>query len=84
MRTIIVIPARLGSWRFPDKPLTIIEGMTMIEHVYRRSLLVENIDEVVYLTEKNVKKTYEAKILDKLGYNKLCCRRHMLTHVDIG
>ena len=44
----------------------------------------ENIDEVVYLTEKNVKKTYEAKILDKLGYNKLCCRRHMLTHVDIG
>ena len=50
MRTIIVIPARLGSWRFPDKPLTIIEGMSMIEHVYRRSLLVENIDEVVIAT----------------------------------
>ena len=44
----------------------------------------ENINDVVYLTEKNVKKTHEAKILDKLGYNKLCCRRHMLTHVDIG
>ena len=44
----------------------------------------ENINDVVYLTEKNVKKTHEAKILDKLGYHKLCCRRHMLTHVDIG
>ena len=47
MRTLIVIPARLGSWRFPDKPLTMIAGMPMIEHVYRRSLLASGIDEVV-------------------------------------
>ena len=47
MRTLIVIPARLGSWRFPDKPLTVIAGMPMIEHVYRRSLLASGIDEVV-------------------------------------
>ena len=47
MSALIVIPARLGSWRFPDKPLTMIEGMPMIEHVYRRSLLASNIDEVV-------------------------------------
>jgi len=47
MRALIVIPARLGSWRFPDKPLTVIEGLPMIEHVYRRSLLASNIDEVV-------------------------------------
>ncbi|MFH1618106.1 MAG: 3-deoxy-manno-octulosonate cytidylyltransferase [Candidatus Margulisiibacteriota bacterium] len=47
MRTLIVIPARLGSWRFPDKPLTDILGRPMIEHVYKRSLLASNIDEVV-------------------------------------
>lgn len=47
MRTLVVIPARLGSWRFPDKPLTLIEGMPMIEHVYRRSSLAVGIDEVV-------------------------------------
>ena len=47
MRTLIVIPARLGSWRFPDKPLTPIMGMPMIEHVYRRSCLVSNVDKVV-------------------------------------
>jgi len=47
MRTLIVIPARLGSWRFPEKPLTPIMGMPMIEHVYRRSCLVSNVDKVV-------------------------------------
>ncbi len=40
-------------------------------------------DEVIYLDENNAKKTPEGKIMDKLGLNKLCCRRHMLTHVDI-
>lgn len=61
MRTLIVIPARLGSWRFPDKPLTMIEGMTMIEHVYRRSLLTENSAEVVMaVCEEKVFKACEA------------------------
>ena len=47
MRTLIVIPARLGSWRFPEKPLTPIMGMPMIEHVYRRSCMVSNVYKVV-------------------------------------
>ena len=40
-------------------------------------------DEVIYLTTTNVEKTPEAKVLDELKLNKMCCRRHMLTHVDI-
>lgn len=40
-------------------------------------------NEVIYLDETNIKKTAEALVLDKLGLHKLCCRRHMLTHVDI-
>lgn len=40
-------------------------------------------DEVVYLTKENMDKTIEGKVLDHLGLNKMCCRRHMLTHVDI-
>ena len=47
MRTLIVIPARLGSWRFLDKPLTPIMGMPMIEHVYRMSCMVSNVYKVV-------------------------------------
>ena len=47
MRTLIVIPARLGSCRFPEKPLTPIMGMPMIEHVYRRSCMVSSVYQVV-------------------------------------
>jgi len=43
----------------------------------------ESVDKVVYLTKNNVDKTPEGEILDKLGLNNVCCRRHMLTHVDI-
>lgn len=38
---------------------------------------------VVYLTPENTSKTYEAEVLDELKLTKLCCRRHMMTHVDI-
>ena len=42
-----------------------------------------NKDDVIYLSETTTEKTPEGKILDKLQLNKICCRRHMLTHVDI-
>tara|TARA_B100000424_G_scaffold268479_2_gene263341 strand:+ start:477 stop:710 length:234 start_codon:yes stop_codon:yes gene_type:complete len=40
-------------------------------------------DDVIYLTKENTTKAIEGKVLDELGLNKMCCRRHMLTHVDI-
>ena len=42
-----------------------------------------NTDEVVYLDEEKMEKTPEGKVLDRLNLTKMCCRRHMLTHVDI-
>ena len=42
-----------------------------------------NIDNVTYLTTENVIKTPEGVVLDKLNLHKMCCRRHILTHVDI-
>ncbi len=38
MRPIILIPARLGSTRLPNKPLAEIGGVPMIVHVLRRGL----------------------------------------------
>lgn len=38
---------------------------------------------VIYLSEKNTAKTPEGIVMDELGLNKICCRRHMLSHVDI-
>ena len=35
MKIVCIIPARLGSYRFNNKPLVNICGKTMIEHVYK-------------------------------------------------
>jgi len=39
MRVVVGIPARMGSNRFPGKPLCDIAGKTMIEHCYIRCAL---------------------------------------------
>lgn len=51
----------------------------------RKEKIAKNIDleKVVYLTGDNIEKTIEGKILDNMKLYKMCCRRHMLTHVDI-
>jgi len=41
------------------------------------------VDRVIYLTKDNMEKTAEGEVLDELRLNNMCCRRHMLTHVDI-
>jgi DNA-directed RNA polymerase subunit N (RpoN/RPB10) len=41
------------------------------------------VDGVIYLTEANRDKTPEGEVLDALRLDKYCCRRHMLTHVNI-
>jgi len=38
---------------------------------------------IKYLTTENTEKTYEGIVMDKLDLTRMCCRRHMLTHVDI-
>lgn len=35
---VVVIPSRLGSTRLPRKPLALIDGVPMIEHVWRRAV----------------------------------------------
>jgi len=51
----------------------------------RNYKMKQGVDEnkVVYLTKTNTQKAPEGLVMDKLGLNKMCCRRHMLTHVDI-
>jgi len=41
------------------------------------------LEKVIYLTKNKVDKTPEGMVLDDLGLHNVCCRRHMLTHVDI-
>lgn len=28
-------------------------------------------------------KTFEGRLLDEMGITRMCCRRHLLTHVDL-
>ena len=50
MKAICLIPARMGSSRFPGKPMSKILGIPMIEHVYRRSKLSYLVDDVYVAT----------------------------------
>ena len=56
-----------------------------LQEVARRKMSVsdKSISNVTYLTKEFKEKTAEGEVLDDLGLVKMCCRRHMLTHVDI-
>jgi 3-deoxy-manno-octulosonate cytidylyltransferase (CMP-KDO synthetase) len=43
MKTIAIIPARMGSSRFPGKPLAQLLGCSMLEHVYQRVALSQSL-----------------------------------------
>ena len=61
MRCIGIIPVRMGSARFPGKPLARILGMAMLEHVYRRSCLSRALDEVLIATcDEPIRRAAEA------------------------
>jgi 3-deoxy-manno-octulosonate cytidylyltransferase (CMP-KDO synthetase) len=49
-RIIAVIPARMGSSRFPGKPLASLCGRPMIEHVYRRTVECGLLDDTFIAT----------------------------------
>lgn len=51
MKSIAVIPARYASTRFPGKPLALLGGKPVIQHVYERAQKARQIDEVCIATD---------------------------------
>ena len=51
MKVLCVIPARYASTRLPGKPLSMIAGKPMIQHVYERACQAQLPDEVVVATD---------------------------------
>ena len=49
-RVVGVVPARMSSSRFPGKPLVMLNGLPMVEHVRRRVKLCADVDEVIVAT----------------------------------
>jgi 3-deoxy-D-manno-octulosonate cytidylyltransferase len=50
-KIVAFIPARYLSTRFPGKPLALIAGKPMVQHVYERVLAAKKIDEAYVLTD---------------------------------
>ena len=60
-----------------------------LEEVRRRKLQKNNISEkevninkVIYLTNEFSQKTIEGDVLDIIGLTKMCCRKHLISHVN--
>lgn len=51
LRIVAGIPARYSSTRFPGKPLALLAGKPMIEHVYRRAAAVPEVSRVIVATD---------------------------------
>lgn len=49
MKIAAVIPVRMGSSRYPGKPLAMIDGRTMVEHVYLRTAMCSSLNGGVYV-----------------------------------
>jgi 3-deoxy-manno-octulosonate cytidylyltransferase (CMP-KDO synthetase) len=65
-KIIGVIPARYGSTRFPGKPLALINGKPMIQHVYERAMKSKLLSKVIVATDDkriyNAVKGFEANV----------------------
>ena len=54
MKVLCVIPARYASTRLPGKPLALIAGKPMIQHVYERACHAVMPQEVVVATDSKI------------------------------
>ncbi|WP_010197316.1 3-deoxy-manno-octulosonate cytidylyltransferase [Bacillus sp. m3-13] len=67
MKVVGVIPARYGSTRFPGKPLALIHGKPMIQHVYEQVVKSEQLNTVVVATDheeiKNVVEGFGGQVV---------------------
>lgn len=61
MTVAAIIPARMGSARYPGKPLCDIHALSMVEHVYRRTAMSDSVDATYVATpDEEIKKDVES------------------------
>ncbi len=67
MKILGIIPSRYASTRFPGKPLALINGKPMIQHVYENALRSKELDELIVATDDkrifNVVSDFGGKVL---------------------
>lgn len=50
-KSIVVIPARYHSTRFPGKPLALLKGKPLVQHVWERAVRARNIEKIIVATD---------------------------------
>jgi 3-deoxy-manno-octulosonate cytidylyltransferase (CMP-KDO synthetase) len=79
MNNVVIIPARMGSSRFPGKPLINILGLPMVIHVWFRCKMSKEVDEVYIATcDKKIQDIclkYGAKVIMTSKKHKMCMDR---------
>ncbi len=61
MKIVAIIPARYDSTRFPGKPLALLAGKPMIQHVYLRARQCPLLEKVIVATDdQRIKEAVEA------------------------
>ena len=88
---LVVIPARMGSTRYPRKPLAVISGKLMIERVWEIGKAAANADKVVIATDseeiKEVAESFGAEVLltseaCTSGSERVCEAAALLGHTE--
>jgi 3-deoxy-manno-octulosonate cytidylyltransferase (CMP-KDO synthetase) len=73
MSAIVIIPARYDSTRFPGKPLSLLKGKTLIQHVYENSQGAHLVEDVIVATDSE---TIFEKVLSFGGKAVMTDRSH--------
>ena len=68
----------------PVRCLTCGKVIGDLYNAYQREIKKEtSSNDTINMSTKKIEKTHRGKVMDKLGLKRYCCRRHMLSHVDL-
>ena len=77
MKTAIIIPARMASKRFPNKPLALINGIPMIQRVWEKAIAYESAETFVACCEQEV-----FDLINQLGGNAIMTNPNLPSGTD--
>ena len=68
----------------PVRCLTCGKVLGDLYQEYQREIKKEtSTSDTINMSTKKIEKTHRGKAMDKLKLKRYCCRRHMLSHVDL-
>jgi len=77
MKPIIVIPARMQSKRFPGKPMVLINGKPMLQHVIEKAILTKIGKVLVACCDDTI-----VKLLEDIGVEYIVTNKKLISGTD--